>query len=597
MSYFQEFGQASDGFAMPPSMPSLMLTPLCEGMGTLNARVAEAFLSLAAVLQSNSARAKEITATSHKATGSEARLQSSHSVGLLQRILADSAATGEMVEVSMQTMLDILSHIAAIHAPLQRLTKMRSFLQTVGVLSRIEGGRISNTSVDLTSLSKDIDLLAVEVDRHVSQMLDDSCALYGLLQDGVGDLRRFQSQEREQASHLIQRTQAVLGPIVARAEALQETAHDIDDQYTNFHRATNSVVMSLQAEDIARQRVEHVQEALRRVAASLDAGESIESCAAVLVLQRSQLVSTRDLIAESVGTIHSGLASLSPRILELVSRTAMLAQQTDEDGKSFAAVIDSGLDTVATVFKQCSSSVKAVLSIVNHMVPSVEQMTNGACALEEIEASIHLISLNATVKTAHLGSEGVAMGVIALELHSITRKSECDTRSVLDGLAAIGEALEKIACEEAISETSLIMGGNGEVVDGELAGLTGSVKTSSQEMNEGLNQVRQLAEALCQELERSCELAIRAKSITELFDEQLRNYDEAFAQLGYTEEMAAMATSSNHAGNLAALYSMESERRLHMEVFGGSEYGASEGSVAASSNLGASEFGDDVELF
>jgi hypothetical protein len=596
MNGSQEFLPPNDvSGMMPPNLPSMVLAPLCKNLGALNGRVAEKFLALSTVLQSNSMHARRITAESHKATGSEANLQSVHSIGVLQRILTESVRVSKMVEISTEQMLDILSHVNAARDPLQRLSKMRSLLKTVGLLSRIESGRSTNTEVNLSGLSKDIDVLAEEVQQNLDRISEDSSRLSEVLQNGVRELGRFGQQEREQTADLIRRTQAVLNPMIARSEASQTAARNIDEQYANFHRSTDKVVMSLQSEDIARQRVEHVQEAILRVADSLDAGESVESCAGILALQRSQLVSTRDLLAASIQTIHSALQSLSPRIQELVSRTATLAQQTDEDGRSFATVIDSGLDTVSTVFKQCSSSVKAAISIVNSVLPSVEQMTDGACALEEIEASIHLISLNATVKTAHLGSDGVAMGVIASELRSITKRGEGDTRIVLDGLAAIRNALDKIISEEAISESSLMMSGSGEVVSGELSGLSQSVRTSSQQMTVGLYQVRQLAETLCSELEEGCELALRTASITELFDERLRDFDEAFGQLGYSKEMAVMAAGGNQADDLSKLYSMESERKLHLEVFGGES--ATQITAQASCNPESGEFGDDVELF
>lgn len=576
--------------------PSLMLAPLGEGLAALNARVAEEFLALAQVLQSNSASARQITAASHKATGVEANAHSSHSTDLLQQILADSQGMSEMVEISKEKMLGILSHVNAARAPLRRLTKMQSLLQTVGVLSRIEGGRITNTAVDLSGLSHDIDILAGEVQQHLNGIFDDSYSLSDMLQNGLRDLIRFGQQERAQSADLIRRTQAVLGPMIARSQALQAAAHSIDEQYTTFHRSTDKVVMSLQSEDIARQRVEHVAEAIRRVGATLDAGESVESCAGVLAVQRSQLVSTRDLLADSIQTIHSGLQTLGPRIQELVSQTVMLAQQSDEEGRSFAMAIDSGLATITSVFKQCSSSARAVAAVVYSVVPSVQKMMRGACALEEIEASIHLISLNATVKTAHLGGEGVAMGVIALELHSITRKSEGDTATVLQSLAAISDVLAKITSEQELSESSLmITAGSEHGLSSELAGLSQSIRTSSQEMTVGLNQVRQLAGPLCLELERGCELALRAQSLAELFDEQLRSFDQVFEQLGYSGDMASAATAGDQGADLAKLYSMESERKLHLEVFGGGAH-TPQSPLPASDQV-SSEFGDDVELF
>jgi hypothetical protein len=566
----------------------MQLAPLCEGLEALNASVAEQFLALAGGLQSNSIHARQIAVESRKAIGSEASLQNGNSIAMLKRILAETAGISGMVEISTEQMLDILSRVNAARAPLRNLGKVRCLLQSIGVLSRIESRRITNTLVDLSSLSRDIDVLAEEIQQHLDRFCEDSSTLYEALQNGVRQLSRFGQQERVHAAHLIRQTQSVLEPMVARSEASMAAARDIDEQYTSFHRATDRVVMSLQSEDIARQRVEHVLEAIRRVATSLDSGASVESCAGILAMQRSQLVSTRELLVDSIGTIQSALQSLSPRIRDLVSRTAELSEQTDENGRSFASIIDNGLETVSAVFEQCSSSVKAVLAIVNSVIPQAGNMTSGAGELEKIESSLHLMSLNASVKAEHLGSEGVAMGVIASELHSVTKVSEVDTRTVLDGLAAINNSLAKVTREGVEAERSVMMTSSSDAVRCEFDGLSSSVKTSCEQMVAGLNHVRQMAEELCLELEHGCRLAGES-SITELFDEQLRNFDEVFRKIGYAKDMTVGRDSGNEADDLSKLYSMESERKLHMEIFGGN--------TSAGENPEASEFGDDVELF
>jgi hypothetical protein len=76
----------------------------------------------------------------------------------------------------------------------------------------------------------------------------------------------------------------------------------------------------------------------------------------------------------------------------------------------------------------------------------------------------------------------------------------------------------------------------------------------------------------------------------------LRNFDEVFAKLGYTSEMAAPTADNNQVEDLSKLYSMESERKLHIEVFGTNA--TDTGDPSGSSLRGeTSEFGDDVELF
>jgi hypothetical protein len=594
MSWYQESSSTNNSpSSTSPSLPSVVLAPLCDSLQDLNGRVAKQFLALAAVLQSNSASARKITTESHKATGSETGLQSSKSIELLQRILTDSAGASRMLDTSTEQMLEILAIVNAERAPLENLAKLRGLLELIGVLSRIEGGRIKNTSVDLSSLSKDIDVLAGDVQRHTERIADDSCRLANVLQNGVRELNRFGQQERVQAAALVGRTQAVLDQMIVRLQTSQETARNVDEQYANFHRSTDKVVTSLQSEDIARQRVEHVQEAIRRVAGSLDAGESTESCVGVVALQRAQLVSTRDLLADSIRTIHSELQSLGPRIEELVSQTAMLAQQTDEDGQSFTTVVESGVEVVSDVFVKYSASLKASLAIVSSVVPQVEAMTAGAMELDEIQAAIHLISINAKVKSGNLGDEGAAMEVLASELHFINQNSKDDTKVVLDGLEAIKGCLAKITSEGALAESSLILSGSGDV-SSELANLSQSAKTSSEEMIVGLNNVRQLAEALCSELKHGCDLALHASSITGLFDEVIKGFDEAFGGLGYVKDLLSTGAPSNEIHDLSKLYSMDSERKLHRDIFGGE---ASAVEVTSTIQESVSEFGDDVELF
>jgi hypothetical protein len=593
MSCLQTFDVTNGSSGLVP--PSAVLLNLSELLDGLKARVAEEFMALAAALQVNSLHVREITAASHKATGSETVQRSSHSIAVLQGVLADSASVTEMVATSTVKMSEILVHMNRVQAPLGRLTKMSTLLRIVSVLSRIESGRIDSCLVDISGLSHDIDSLAADVERHIDEILLDASILSGLLRNGVGELDRFGEQERVGANDLITRTQALLSPALTRAEASQVAARTIDEQYQSFHRATDKVVMSLQSEDLSRQRVEHVQEALRSVAARLDAGDSAQSCASILILQRAQLVGTRDLLAGSVQTIHAALLSLGPQIQELVSKTTILAHQTDEDGRSFATLIDSEFDTVAGVFQRCSSSASSVVSIVNSVLPSVEKMTGHACALEAIEVSIHLISLNATVKTSQLGSEGAAMGVLASELQTITAERGGDTVQVLTDLAAIREALAKITQGRTITEGSSIMiNGGGDRISGELAALSLAVTSESHNMVLRLEEVRHLAEAICSDLTSGAELAVRTASLTERFDDLLGGFDQAFARLGLSGGIPAADPGIHYAEHLSNLYSMESERVLHHQTFGVEAPGYS---AITPCPADVSEFGDDVELF
>jgi hypothetical protein len=590
-----------EGF-LPTVAPAAALTALNRKIDSLKTRVAEEFLELAAVLQANSQHAREITSASHRATGAEVGEQSSRSIAVLQNVLTDSASVTEMVATSTQKMSEILAHVTVVDAPLARLAKMSTLLQVVSILCKIEGGKITDVTVDTSGLAQDIDRLAGEVTRHVNEIVDDASALFALLQHGVADLNRFGNKERAESGELIAHTQSLLAPALARAEASQAAARIIDEQYEAFHRATDKIVMSLQSEDLARQRIEHVQEALRLAATRLDAGDSAASCVSVLSLQRAQLVSTRDLLSDSVANIRSGLQSLVPQIQQLLAKTSTLSTQTKEEGESFAELIDDGMKTVANVFRQCSSSAGGVVSIVNQMLPSVKKMSNRASALEAIESSIRMISLNATVKTSLLGAEGAAMGVLASELHRVTTERGSDATLVLTNLRAIHDALDGIGQGKSVAQESFILSSDSATaVSDELAGLSTAVRSASQQAALGLDEVTQLAESLCTELTRGVELAQRAASLRDTFDELLASFNSAFEQLG----LSAGSMPINQAGHdqdghvaqdLSHLYSMHSERVLHRQTFGG-DTAAAPLPMPADATTPPGEFGDDIELF
>jgi len=400
-------------------------------------------------------------------------------------------------------------------------------------------------------------------------------------------------QGRQQATDLISQTRSVLSPLHARAIASRETARTIEEQYASIRSATDNIVRSLQSEDIARQRVEHIQEALRQASMELEAGGDAEKCAGIIFLQRSQLLGTRDLVVESMGSVLDNLRSLGPQAEELTGKTAALASQTDQDGRSFAAAINDGLTAVSSVFAKYSASAHTVVSIVDSVLPSVAAMTKNANELEDIETSIHLIALNAVITTTRLGSKGAPMGVLSSELQRISAQSKEHTLVVLEHLRAMDHALSEISRHKVASAASVLMSSGVEDVKQKVKRLAESVTRSSQAMSVQLTALLTMARALRDELRSASELAGRASVIAEAFDAVLQKMNQTLEQLGYRQDVTIEAQEA--AAKLSELYSMQSERDVHQHLFGGVN-GNPQGPVEMPSVIN-DDLGDNVELF
>ena len=550
-------------------LPLAALATLNQKMDAIKIQVAEGFMELATTLQVSARNARRICDASLQVTGAQTSQHSGQCIAMLQSVLADTLSFTEMIATGSQNLSFILAQVDGIAPLLHGLTNMSALLKTISKLCEVEGRGITIDDDALSNLSCDIERLATGVEQHIDGIIEDVSFLSGLLKQGVAELNQFGEQERGEADFLIARAQVLLRPAVHRAKASMVAARAIDEQYLGFRDATDSVVVSLQSEDIARQRIEHVQEALQHVVAQIDSGDDLESCANVLVLQRAQLADTRDLVAGSIEKIHSGLLLLSPQIEYLVSRTIKLFRQTKRDGQSFCELIDSGREIVADVFRNCSASARTVVSIIHRVLPAVEKMTDRIAALEEIKDTLRLISLNASVKTSQLGFEGAVIGVLASELHTITQEQGGNTTIVLSALTAIREALHGIVQGKAMTQGSAnILQGDGNLVGHELGGLSQSIRKSSLQINLQLEELTQMAGDLCSQLHMAAQTAARSSSITALIDELLKSFDLALLSLGISMD-TIVANSAEHR-HLSDRYSMESERIVHQQILEGS---------------------------
>lgn len=580
---------------MATDLPLAALATMNQKMDAIKIQVAQRFMELATTLQASARNARRICDASLQVTGAQTSQHSGQCIAMLQSVLADTMSFTEMVATGSQNMSFILAQVNGIASPLRRLTHMSTMLKTVSMLCGIEGKKINSNVGALSNLSGDIERLAIGVGQHIDGIIDDIFFLSGLLKQGVGELNQFGEQERGKVDCLIERAQVLLGPALHRAEASMGAARAIDEQYVGFRHATDSVVVSLQSEDMARQRIEHVQEALQHVASQIDCGADLASCANVLVLQRAQLAGTRDMVARSIQEIHSGLQLLSPQIEDLVSRTINLAHQTKRDGQSFCALIDSGRETVADVFRNCSASAGTVVSTIHRVLPAVEKMTSRIAALEEIKDTLRLISLNASAKTSQLGFGGAVIGVLASELHTISREQDSDTTIVLSALTSIREALNGITQGRAMTQGSAnILQGDGDLVGRELGGFSQSIHTSSLQISLQLEELTHIAGDLYLQLREAGQMAVSSVSFTALFDDLLHSFDLALLPFGIS--MDAIVAGPDDHRHLTDRYSMESERIMHQQVLEGSS------SIDSVPNLpdlreNPSEFGSNIELF
>ena len=207
-------------------------------------------------------------------------------------------------------------------------------------------------------------------------------------------------------------------------------------------------VRSLQVNDITRQRLEHVENALLAVAELLDPGaaappawgEALAAQDKVLLagaacrLQAMQARRAAEHFAQQVEALIAALAALARDADDLCH--AGIAAHGAEHQRDGAFLLDlrRELALVATLLGGYAATADDLKRVVAAVTASVEEMTGHIDALHDIEVDIRIMGLNANLKCGRLGGKGRALAMIAQELRGQALRIE-------DGAGTIGAAL------------------------------------------------------------------------------------------------------------------------------------------------------------
>jgi hypothetical protein len=145
-----------------------LVPALQDGLQRLNACAAEVFLALGGALQSVAVEAREVAGLSKAAVGLGTAGESDQSMHKLQLILTDAVQVQALGQVSREKLHEVFSHLKQSRAPLGRLMNLPSVLNIVGMLYRIEASRLESASINVSSLTADMDGMGRQIGKRVA---------------------------------------------------------------------------------------------------------------------------------------------------------------------------------------------------------------------------------------------------------------------------------------------------------------------------------------------------------------------------------------------------------------------------------------------
>lgn len=332
--------------------------------------------------------------------------------------------------------------------------------------------------------------------------------------------------------------------------------------------AVGAAIVSMQAGDSVRQRLEHICRSLR-IASGVEVAitpvvtgglEKVPSASPLVChLQAEHLQSTSANFLEDIAGIDRSLEALSDGVSETISRGRAICG-SDGSGMSFLSDVKQALDQASLLIEACESSrhlVNEALSVVND---TLGKFRTAITELSGVVVDIILIGMNAGLKAGHLGMRGRTFVVIAGELKVTADQISGGAKTLQPVLDRIEKSATNLKALRAASDPST------------MARLEPVVVSAMAEIEASNEKLEHLMERLVAEGGEFERMITHARSIlTDIgakvgsFPETARSLESETIPFISSDEAACLAPLFD---DLYAHYTMVSERDVHVSFAG-----------------------------
>jgi hypothetical protein len=524
----------------------------------------ETFLSIGANLQAFHESSQNASDVWRAAAAAMAGEEVTRAMDGLRALLDEMASNDETQRHQSRQVIAGVDQIDRIKGQVANFDQFARTLRVLGVSTRIESARLNTIDSGFERLSDDVKHLAADIETKAASIMDRADSLGRETRAALGTLQTTEQRQDGRARELSDRALASLADLTARHEAAARLASTIAARYDDIARCIGEVVAGLQFHDIARQRIEHVIEAVDAVVHSMagETGRGTDVPPAVgLVsrLQAAQLEAARADLVAAVERVVESLRQVAHIVNGLSSETRQAAGVLNLGTGSFAE-ISTSLCSVREVLGEFEGADAHLSQVMSSVAKATRSMTAFMDDIRGIGQRMALISLNALIQAEHLGQIGAPLTVISEAVHQAARDTRVQTEAAAESLRSIGSvaaALTSAADRESRS------------VEAEEA-----ISTRLDELIEMLKS----ADARCQDLSTRVgdtgeALSARILTLVESIDIHRQFSDAVNQALAHMEAVATAsalkgpADDDGHLQALEARYTMDQEREIHQTLF------------------------------
>ena len=578
-----------------------VLAAISEDLVQLNQTTEKDFLAIGAKLHEFTIKSRDLSKMAGQVmeltSGSD--LQTSiHGLGnLLGELEEHLNSLEQQFEESIETLKRYQDVVGRVESSSRDFRQMIINLNMLGFLTKVENSHLFSIDSGFTSLAEDVKKLADNIRNRSQEIIEQSARLASMIALALARVQESETKRRRQARQLMEITKDNHQALIKRQQQAADVARGLEGQAAAIAASVAEIVSGLQFNDITRQQLEHVAQALDGLREAIGfsdheasivdkAGATLE----IVGLQNAQAEHARRELYEAVEDVRRNLGAIGNATVAMLASLKMVSWSGDTDGRNFMAEINSGMDSIIAGLSDSNHEQSELSGTMNDVSNMVEQMAGFVEDIERLGVELQLIALNARIKAARIGNEGLTLDTISGSIYELSTNSRNDTRTLAEMLHdLVGMAQEfnaGFAADKQLNQDlGLRLSEQFDSAHQTLNGINDRVLDILGVMNSSGGQ-------MVSEIGTLCGSIVVHETVAGVLDKQNCRMRDLIAT---AEELCAGADVSHRPQYLEQLsrqYTMDSERRIHDSHVSG-DVDEFKQAVAGS----ADDLGDNVDLF
>ena len=474
-----------------------------------------------------------------------------------QQLTTVGIRAGEISAAFTREQGDLVRLVELVVSAQRPVEDLRRSIRMMGILSI--NARVVSASVrgleNSDVFTSDIATLSSSASETIGTFSQVYETLARQVREAAATRARFEQRHGSSLDDLARKIAQSVDEVTAQRQRSAAESTETARVTRSINQGVMTAVMALQVGDATRQRVEHVEHSLA-MASQL----APETGAAIAALGAAQLNDTIATLDAEVAEAQRALGALADDA-QLITVRSQQVYGEGGTGGSALSLLSEQTRLAVMVLRDCEGERQKLGEVTSAVEATVKQMIGHVEAVQEIEANMRLVSLNAAIRCAQLGPEGAALNVIARQLRDLTGETVEAADAAAERLRETAElalAFSAASGDETLNQVARL---EQQALDG--LGLMESVETRIRTalvvLGQAAPKVASLLNAAISDFSDHGAIAEALSDVEIQLTEQGQN--AAASALPGTELADTLAS-------IRRTYTMEGERRIHDGLWG-----------------------------